>query len=202
MKYLKMLGVAAVAAAALMAFLGAGSASATVICKNNLNTEKSSEPYPEGTKGKASAVSSIQAATTEGTVLSTCTGSVVESTLENAGSATTTVKSGVSSITWSGCTVTTDTINGGFAELHHIAGTDNGTLTTFNTEVTINTGLFGSCVFTSGNGTDVGTTVGGNPGSLTLNTVFTRKSGLCPTSLRVTGKYAATEPKNAWVAAG
>ena len=202
MKYLKMLGLVAVAAAALMAFVGAGMASATVICQNNLNTEKCSAPYPIGTKGKASLTESLKAVTTEGTVLDTCAGSVVESTLENAGSATTTVKSGVSTITWSSCTVTTTTLSGGFAELHHIAGTDNGTLTTFNTRVTINTGLFGSCVFTSGNGTDVGTTVGGNPGSLTLNTTFTKESGFCPNTIRITGKYIATEPKNAWVAAG
>jgi hypothetical protein len=202
MKHLKILGVVLVAATALFAIVGAGTAPATVICKNNLNTEKCSEPYPVGTKGKASLTESIRATTTEGTVLSTCTGSVVESTLEKAGSSTTTVKSGVSTITWSGCTNSTITINGGFAELHHIAGTDNGTLTTFNTEVTINTGFFGSCVFSSGGGTDVGTTVGGNPGSFTLNAVFQRVSGLCPSTLRVTGKYVATEPKNAWVSAG
>jgi hypothetical protein len=129
----------------------------------------------------------------------------VESTLENPGSSTTTVKSGLSSITWSSCTFTTDTISPGYAELHHIAGTDNGTLTTINTQVTLNTGLFGSCVFgtgATGSPLDVGTTVGGNPGSLTLNTTFLRSSGLCPSTIIVSGKYVATEPTNAWVAAG
>ena len=38
MKYVKMLGLAAVAAMALMAFLGASSASATVLCKTHITS--------------------------------------------------------------------------------------------------------------------------------------------------------------------
>jgi hypothetical protein len=203
MNHLKMLGLAAVTAAALMAVLGAGTASATVICKNNLNTEKCSEPYPVGTKGTASLQGSGLIESLEGTVLNTCTGSVVSSTLENAGSATTTVKSGLSSITFTGCSSTVDTIKPGSAELHHIAGTDNGTLTTLGTEVT--TQIFGaSCTYGTGASLDVGTTVGGNPGSMTLNTIFPRVAGgfICPEKVRFTGKYVATSPTNAWVAAG
>jgi len=206
MKYLKMLGLAAVAAAALMAIVGAGTASATVICKNNLNTEKCSEPYPAGTKGTASLAAGTSALlqTTAGETMVTCTESVISSTLENPGSATTTVKSGVSTMTFAKCTVPVVVINGGYAELHHIAGTDNGTLTTFNTEVTVNTVFFGSCVYGSGKGLDVGNTIGGNPGSMTLNTVFSKISGgiACPSDARFTGKYVATSPTNAWVAAG
>jgi hypothetical protein len=208
MKNLKMLGLAVVAAAALMAFLGAGTASATVICKNNLSTTACSEKYPVGTKGTASlaAGSSALLETTGGTVLDTCTGSKIESSISDAGSATTTVKSGVSTMTFTGCTVSTVVINGGSAELHWISGTDNGTLTTFNTEVTVNTGFFGACTYGApSTGIDVGTTVGGNPGSMMLSTVFPlrkNESGLCPSEARFTGKYVATSPTNAWVAAG
>jgi hypothetical protein len=206
MRYFKTLGLAAVAVAALMAFVGAGTASATVICKNNLNTEKCSEPYPVGTKGTASLAAGTTAIleTTAGETLVTCTESTISSTLENAGSATTTVKSGVSTMTFGKCTVPVVVLKGGSAELHHIAGTDNGTLTTFGTEVTVNTIFFGSCVYGSGNGLDVGTTIGGNPGSMTLSTVFPKISGgiACPSDARFTGKYVATSPTNAWVAAG
>ncbi|HET7455150.1 MAG TPA: hypothetical protein VFJ76_06485 [Solirubrobacterales bacterium] len=206
MKHLKMIGLAAVAAAALMAFLGAGTASATVICKNNLNTNACSEPYPVGTKGKASlaAGSSALLETTAGEALVTCTGSVIESSLKNAGSATTTVESNVSTMSFTGCTREVKVIKGGYAILHHIAGTDNGTLTTVETEVTVN-GIFGtSCTYGAGTGMDVGITVGGNPGSMSLNVVFPRTAGsfLCPADARFTGKYTATEPTNAWVAAG
>ena len=127
MKHLKMLGLAAIAAIAVVAFVGAGTASATVICKNNLSTEKCSEPYPVGTKGTASLQGTMTVTNTAGTTTYvTCSGSTVSSTLENAGSATTTVKSGLSSISWTGCSTTVDTIKAGSAELHHIAGTDNG----------------------------------------------------------------------------
>jgi hypothetical protein len=48
MKYLKMLGLAVVAAAALSAFMGAGSASATVLCTTNSTPCGTS--HTEGTK--------------------------------------------------------------------------------------------------------------------------------------------------------
>lgn len=204
MKHLRILALAVVGAAALMAFTGA-TASATVICKNNLNTEKCSEPYPVGTKGKAS----LQAGTTAvletlgGEILITCTESVVESSLEQAGSATTTVKSAVSTITFAKCTNPVVVLKPGYAELHWIKGTDNGTLTTIGTEVTVST-IFGSCIYGTGLGIDAGTTVGGNPGSLSLSVVVPKVGGgfACPAEARVTGKYVATSPTNAWVAAG
>jgi hypothetical protein len=205
MKYLKMLGLAALAAAAVMAVVGVGTASATVICKNNLSTTACSEKYAVGTEGTASLAAGTTALleTTGGEVLVTCTGSTIKSTLADAGSAATTVKSGVSPMNFTGCNLTVHVLKGGSAELHHIAGTDNGTLTTFGTEVT--TQIFGvSCTYGSGNGLDVGTTVGGNPGSMTLSTVFPKVAGgfLCPADARFTGKYVATSPTNAWVAAG
>jgi hypothetical protein len=204
MKHLKTLGLAVALAAALTALLGTATASATVICKNNLNTKACSEPYPVGTKGTASLKGSMILETLGGEVLDTCTGSTVSSTLENPGSATTTVKSGLSSITFSGCTNPVVTLNPGSAELHHIAGTDNGTLTTQKTEITIN-GIFGtSCVYGTGASLDMGTTVGGNPGSMTINTIVPRISGsfVCPVEARLTATYVATSPTNAWVAAG
>jgi hypothetical protein len=206
MKHLKMLGLAVMAAAALMAFVGASTASATVICKNNLNTEKCSEPYTVGTKGKASlaAGSSALLETTGGEVLVTCTGSTVESSLKNAGSAATTVESNVSTMNFTGCSREVKVLKAGYAILHHIPGTDNGTLTTVETEVTVN-GIFGtSCTYGAGAGMDVGIVVGGNPGSMSLNVVFPKVAGgfICPADARFTGKYTATEPTNAWVAAG
>src|SRR5690242_744555 len=89
MKHLAKLGLAAVAAAALMAFLGAGTASATVLCKNNLNTETCSEKYPVGTVGVASLTGSGVMETLSGTVVNTCTSSTAKETLQNEGSSTT-----------------------------------------------------------------------------------------------------------------
>jgi hypothetical protein len=206
MKYLKMLGLVVAAAAALTALIGAGTASATVLCKNNLSTEKCSEPYPVGTVGTASLAtgSSATIETLEGTVLNTCTGSSVKETLKNAGSATTTVTGTIaaSSITWTGCTRAATTLTGGESELHWIAGTDNGTITAKGFEMKINT-PFGDCVYSLGSTMkDWGTVIGGAPGSLTVNAIVTKISGLCPNEARITAKYTNTEPKAGYVTAG
>jgi hypothetical protein len=205
MKYLKMLGLAALAAAALMAFVGAGTASGTVICKTEpiAGVCPAGWTYPVGTEGTATleAGTSSLLETTGGELLVTCSESTAKSTLKEPGSAATTVKSGVSTLVFAKCTNMAVTLAGGSAELHWIPGTNNGTLTTIGTEVTVNI-LGVSCIYGSGAGLDVGTTVGGNPGSLTLNVVFPRIGGpfVCPATARYTGKYTATSPKNAWVA--
>jgi hypothetical protein len=206
MKHLKTLGLAAVAATALMAFVGTGTVSATVLCKNNLNTEKCSEKYPVGTVGVASLTGSGVMETLSGTVLNTCTSSTAKETLQNEGSATTTVtgKVAASAISWSGCTNPVTVLAGGEAELHWIPGTDNGTLTAKGFEVT--TTLSGvSCVY--GLGTtmkDWGVIVGGAPGNLEVNSIVKKVSGnfLCPAEIRLTGKYINTEPAAGYVAAG
>jgi len=205
MKNLKMLGLALVAAAALMALVGAGTASATVICKNNLNTEKCSEPYPVGTEGTASlkAGTSALIETLGGTVMNTCTESTVKSTIKVAGSATSTVESGTSTLTFAKCTNPVVVLKPGSAVLHWITGTDNGTLTTVGTEVTSVT-QFGSCVYGTGPSLDAGVTEGGNPGRIKLSVAVPKVGGgfACPAEARVTAEYTATSPTNAWVAAG
>lgn len=206
MKFLKMAGLAAVAAAGLMAVLGAGTASATVLCKNNLNTEHCSEPYPAGTKGVASMEGSGTMETLEGKVLNTCSGSTVEETLQNTGSATTTVtdKSEGKGIAWTGCTTPVSVLSGGEGELHWISGTDNGTVTAKGFEVTMN--LSGvSCVYGLGSTMkDWGEVIGGAPGFMQVNVVVSKVGGgfLCPKEARLTGKYINTEPKAGYVAAG
>lgn len=206
MKYLKMLGLAVIAAAALMAFLGAGTASATVICKVEPKSGVCPEgsDYPAGTKGKASLKRETKAVleTTSGETLATCTESTVEGTSKNTGGATETVESTLTSLTWGGCSTKVVTLRPGLGQLHWIAGTNNGTLTTAGVEVT--TGIFGvSCVYGAGAlPIDAGTTVGGDPGSLAANTIVNKTEGgfLCPSTLRFTASYVATEPTAAWVA--
>jgi hypothetical protein len=205
MKYLKILGLAAVAVAALMALIGVGTASATVICKNNLNTETCSEPYPVGTEGTASLESGGSAllTNTAGQALDTCKASTVTGKLKSQGKGEP-ARSELSTLSFSSCTFPTKTLRPGSAELHWIKGTDNGTLTTGGVEVTINTVLFGSCIYGMESGTDVGTTVGGNPGSLSVAAVVIKLGGAaaCPDTTIFTAKYVATSPTNAWVSDG
>lgn len=205
MNYLKLFGLAAVAATALMAFIGAGTASATVICRTEPTAGECPKEwdYQTGTKGKASLNAGTTAVLTTTTeeVLVTCTESTVEGTSDNTGSATTTVKSSLSTLTFSGCTHTIDTVSPGLGELHWIPGTNNGTLTTSGTKVT--TQFAGvSCTYGIGTGTDMGTTVGGNPGNLKVNAPIKKVEGsfLCPSNTVFQAEYVATNPANAWVA--
>jgi hypothetical protein len=205
MKYLKILGLATVTVAALMAFAGVGIASATVICKNNLNTETCSEPYPVGTEGTASLESGGSALLTDtsGKSLDTCKASTVTGKLKSQGKGGP-ARSELSTLSFSSCNFPTKTLSPGSAELHWIKGTDNGTLTTGGVEVTINTVLFGSCIYGMESGTDVGTTVGGNPGSLSVNAVVKKLGGgiSCPETTKFTAKYVATSPTAGWVSNG
>jgi hypothetical protein len=205
MTHMKILGLTVVAVAAMMAIVGGSTASATVLCKNNLNTSTCSEKYAAGTVLSTSvkAGTSITLETTGGTVLDKCSGSTLTSKIENAGSATTTASGKTSELTWSGCTVETKTIVNGSGETHWISGTDNGTLTTSSTEVTVNTGFFGACVYGPGNGKDMGAVTGGAPAGLAISAIITltkNESGLCPSETRLTGEYTVTSPSPLWFA--
>jgi len=196
MKYLKTLGLAALAAMAVMAFVGAGTASATVL-------ENGSTKLGTGTTIDASLTGSATLTTTEGTVLDTCKAGTVKGKITNAGSSTSTVTGAIEELTWTECTEPTVTLNKGGLEIHHITGTSNGLVTSIPnpdtgavSEVTINTTIFGSCIFTIPNGAGIGTLTGTTSGFATfhINAVATRKSGLCPASAIWKGTYLVTEP--------
>jgi hypothetical protein len=203
MKFLKLIGSATMVAAVVMA-VGAATSSATVFCKNNASTETCSEKYPVGTKSVASSEGSSVIETTGGTVLNTCTSATAEGELTSAGGSSSTVKGIATSLTWGGCTKTTDTISLGEGEVHWISGTDNGTATAKGGGVTTN-GPFGSCVYGLGSEMkDWGAFVEGEPPSMSINSIVFKVSGAatCPAEVRVTGKAILTSPSVGYVAAG
>ncbi|MDQ3725057.1 MAG: hypothetical protein M3335_04060 [Actinomycetota bacterium] len=205
MKYIKMLGLAAVAAAALMAFVGASTASATVLCKVNTQTtgcHAGGNAYAKATTVKASLTKTAVLETLGGETLNECTGSTLEGKTETTGGAAETIKGVFVIISWSGCLKHTTTIAVGDFELHQ-ANSDNGTLTATGVQVTIN-GIFGtSCVYGAGEGLNLGTVVGGSPATITINTIVPRISGgfLCPAEARWTASYEVTSPKPLYVSA-
>lgn len=207
MKHLKMLGLASIAAVALTAFVGSGTASATVICKTEPVAHVCPEgwDYPAGTEGLASLKGTGTIETLGGAVLDTCSAGTIRGTSGNTGSATETVKGTGTALTFgspeSPCTKTTDTLNIGAGEVHWIPGTNNGTLTASNVEVTVNT-IFGTCVYGTGASLDLGTAIGGTE-TLTINTIVPKIGGnaTCPAETRITGTGVATLPATtAWVA--
>ncbi len=195
MKYIKMLGLAAVAAMALMAF-GAGTASATELYQ--LKTGANAVTLGKGTTIDASLTGSAKLEA-GGEVLDTCTGGTVDGVVDNPGSSTTTVSGPINELTWTGCTKPTTTVKTGALEIHYSSNT-NGTVTGSGSEVTIN-GIFGtSCVYGTGAGTDLGTLVGATGphahATLAINTSVPRVSGgfLCPSTAVWNANYTVTSP--------
>jgi hypothetical protein len=208
LKYLKIIGLVAVAAMAMMAF--AGSASATVLCNNNLSTTACSSKVAAGTLIESSLTGSSVLKSGE-TTLNTCTGGKFTSEVSNAGSSTTTVSGPNKTIDFEGCVSTVHTksscefcehVANGTLEIHHIAGTDNGTVTASGVVIT-NT-IFGtSCIYQSGVGKDLGTLVGGNPASLNINITVTELTpkAICPDTPTWTATFKVTSPTPLYVAA-
>ena len=207
MKYVKMLGLAAVAAMALMAFIGASSASATVLCSESgktTNCASSGKDYAAATTISASLDSGTSAVlkTTGGLIENTCTTSTVEGPTANTGGATETVRGTVEAakLTFSNCSNTTDVTEGGELEIHWISGTDNGTLTAKNFAVTqILAGI--TCTYTAGTGTDLGTVTGGSPATLDVNAVVNKSAGgfACPSTAVWVANYTVTSPSPLYV---
>jgi hypothetical protein len=198
MKHLKTLVLAAVAAGALMAFFGAGTASATVLCSTTIET------CPTAQKWGAipldfSLVKGGSANLTETSSKSivTCTESTVKGEITNTGSSTETVTGPVPELTFKKCNLPVTVLKVGKLEVHSIAGTSSGTVTADGTfEVTINTVLFGSCIFKAEAGADFGVLIEGKPGVFEAHLVLTSSGVPCPGSAILSGQYQVTTPEN------
>jgi len=206
MKYVKMLGLAVVAAAALMAFVGAGTASAAGVNLCEATETPCTKEYPNNFTLHFSQVpgTSAKLTTTDGkTTLDTCTGS----TFKIQGEVNTSPPTGtIEEQTWetaaTTCTFRTNTISNpiGKIDISHIAGTDDGTVTSdtgSEIRVTINTVLFGSCVYGVTESTVIGTLTGGSPAHFDAKAVAKKLSGseaACPETSLWNGEYVATTP--------
>jgi len=205
MKYAKMLALAAVAAGALMAFIGAGTASATVLCSTTV------EKCPTAQKWGAipldfSLVKETKAKLTEtdGTSIVECSTSTVQGKITNTGSATETVTGPVEKLTFENCNLPVTVLKPNKEtpvplEVHWITGTSNGTVTADGEfQVTVNTIFFGSCIFTVEKGKDLGTLKEGKPGTFVANAVAVKTvgGGICPETALWSASYQVTTPEN------
>jgi hypothetical protein len=158
MKHLKMLGLAVVAAAALTAVFGAGSASATELCSTNTNP-CTGTMYPAGTVIHADLKAGTEAVLTAGFATVKCSVSTVEIKTTNTGGAGETVKGNIEALTFPeascNCKVTITAKGSGEIHTDKEVSDGNGTLTGTGTRATINcSGV--SCIFGT-EGTDIGT---------------------------------------------
>jgi hypothetical protein len=188
MKYVKMLGLLAVAASAMMAF--AGTASATVV--------KSNGATYTGTIHATAGETTLHGAL--GTV--TCLQSTVHGTLnEHTGTGATTARGPISSLTFSECGTDHVTVKqAGTLEVHKTNTTGNGILTSTGAEVEITTTSpkpHLTCIFTTNN-TQIGEVVGGTTAKLNIAATIPRTGGsfFCGGSGQWTGSYTITTPHN------
>jgi hypothetical protein len=207
-----MLALAAVAAGALMAFIGAGTASASKLCSTTVDPCPAGQHWPIGTPIDFSLKKETSAnlTNTAGEAIDSCTGSTVTMTTTNTGSGTETVTAHITKLEWIGCTFPTTTVRKGCVEIHKIASTSNGTLTADKckkaegieegiTEVTINTVFFGTCVYGIEAGKSIGDLSEGNPAHFTAKAVAKKLSGsniACPETSNWSATYVQTEPSN------
>lgn len=207
MKYVKILGLAAVAAAALMAFVGAGTASASVLCSTTASPCPAGQKWPVGTRLEFTLASGTSLVWVNGgTTLETCKEATLKSDITNAGSSTSTVASENNALQFNQCTFANGFTKLGGLEIHNIGGTSNGTVTASG-EVgwTFNNPLFGTCVYGWKTGGIVGTITEGKPATLDLNTEIVRLSGssiACPPNGNLNGSLTQTGPTNTTLSVG
>lgn len=205
MRYIKSLGCAAVVAVALLAV--AGGAAATTLCKNNANTATCNETYGPNAiiEAELNKGTKVVFENTMGASLnSNCTESHFRAKVTNAGNATETVKAAMESLTFGGVNCSTKVIEMKTLEIHHIANTDNGTLTV--SEFELETTIGGEPCIYGGASVDLGILDGGNPASLTINAILSKINAcvIGPATIRWTGTYTLTSPEKGklWIAAG
>jgi hypothetical protein len=210
MRHLKMLALAAVAASALMAFIGASTASATVLCSTTADPCPAGQAWPNGTTFEMTLKSgtSAELVGTEGSTVDTCTESEIEGHITNTGSSTATVTGTLTTLTFNSpsCTFAVAVIRAGCLEIHKIAGTSNGRLTSDScdggiAEITINTVFFGSCIYGIPSGKDLGdfNEGTGTGATFTANAVAEKLSGsnlACPSTTKWRATYVMTKPTN------
>jgi hypothetical protein len=193
MKYVKMLGLAAVAAAALMAFVGAGTASATTLTGEGGAILKSgttihaifeaTEKVPKATlttsfKNIECAKSTVQGKTTNETGTAV-TGSVSTLTFEECNCEVKVLKTGTLSITWTEKT--------------------NGTLTSSGAEVTASCStIFGNvhCIYAT-SATHLGTLTGGTTATMDIESAGIPRlttNSLCDTEANWDAHYKVDIP--------
>lgn len=194
MKYLKMFGLAVIAGGVLMAFAGAGTASATELTCTE----------PAGTKVMCPNPVHIHAVNEGALTFDPVIGSIdcEESTITgrvSTGSSTTTPEGAIETLTFGKCNTTMTVERAGSLSIHtRTASADsNGTVTWTGAQIkTVFNGI--TCTITTGTGTDIGTLTGSSTtkstATLDIEATLPLDGAFCGGSASWTGKYLVTTP--------
>jgi hypothetical protein len=211
MKFAKPLALAVVAAAALMAFLGSSTASATVLC----NVEGLPNGGPTGTTcpeqhgyGKGTTIHAVNVGTIKMTTTFKnieCTESTLSWVLENEGGPSETVTATDEEVVYANCNCEVKVLAKGTLEIHWIEDSHNGTLTAKETEWTVqcNT-ILGAvhCIYSTDGGIHIGTLTGGADPIIHMeenNIPRLETSSACAEKAHWDATYTVTSPKPLWV---
>jgi hypothetical protein len=197
MKYIKMLGLAAIAAAALTALVGVGSASAVTLCEENVSTGCKVHVNSGGTID-FSAEDSVKLAGPFGITIDTCTVSTVQGTTGNTGAddTTTAVTGTVTTLTFTGCTHPTKAIKNGTLSVTASGTAGNGSVTSSGATVEISElpNLFGNppiCNYVTEK-TSLGTlTASATASTFDIAATITSETANCPNGTW-SGHYVST----------
>jgi hypothetical protein len=179
MKYIKMLGLLTVAAAALMAF--AGSASAT-----SVTSSEGSTPNIVATSTNSKLDGAF--------VTVECAHSKVEGNMESHGAGVT-VEGAIDFLSFTGCNYQVTINTKGFLAAHIDVNTGDAKITSSGASITIHTSV-GTCTFTT-SGTEIGALDGGTPAVMNINSAKIPRTGgnfLCGSSGTWTGNYTVNSP--------
>jgi hypothetical protein len=203
MKYAKMLGLCLVAALALMALVGAGTASATKLCKENKSPCPAGSTIAAGTALKGQQVAGTKSVFTTSLLTVECSGSTIEGKTTTAGGAGTAVKGEITSVLWSGCVsslggaCTTSAL--GLPWTSEVTGSGGSGTMTINKAA----GKFVCTVTCEYEASSLAlTATGGNPAVVKAEKASFKKKGgsfLCPATATWTSQYEITTPKPLFV---
>ena len=188
MKYIKMLGLAALAAMALAAFAGTASANVQLTAPAG-TVVKTGTTITASLKAKTSAVLSD----TSGFIQNTCTSSTVSGKTTNESG--TTITGDIETLDFENCNRPTKTITNG--KLHIGTG---GTVSGSESEVEAETAI-GECIYGTSTGTHLGTLTNASSATghatLVINAVLPlikTITGTCPSDARWKAEYTVTSP--------
>jgi len=185
MRHIKILGLLAVAATALMAFASIASASTV--------TSPSGTVYTKTIAATAGPTELVGSFTTV-----KCNKSAVEGSVKSHGAGVT-AEGPISSLTFSECNFNVTVLKKGDL-IAHATGGGNATLTSTGAEVLVHTSV-GECIFTT-NATDIGNLTGGTPAKLSIASVAIARTGgnfLCGSSAKWSGTYTVNTPGTLFV---
>lgn len=203
MKHMKMLGLCLVGVMALMALVGAGTASATKLCSENKTPCPAGSTIASGTALKGQLRPGTEAVFVTSLLTVKCTESTIEGKTTSAGGgAGVNVKGEISSVTWKNCksgSTSCTTTPLGLPWLSELSGASgNGTMT-----ATKAAGKFTCTVTCEYEAASAATSVtGGNPAIVKANSVSFKKKGgsfLCPSTATWSSEYEITTPKPLFV---